>query len=82
MAENLLDGPPNPKRAKLSSPGFSANDSTGEVGQARCQESAVGRELRVAVAGDSVPGLGCASLLGRKSEAGARPSVRTRGRPG
>ncbi|KAF4015542.1 hypothetical protein G4228_007139 [Cervus hanglu yarkandensis] len=28
MAENLLDGPPNPKRAKLSSPGFSANDST------------------------------------------------------
>lgn len=32
MAENLLDGPPNPKRAKLSSPGFSANDSTGEGG--------------------------------------------------
>lgn len=32
MAENLLDGPPNPKRAKLSSPGFSANDSTGEEG--------------------------------------------------
>lgn len=32
MAENLLDGPPNPKRAKLSSPGFSANDSTGETG--------------------------------------------------
>ncbi|XP_036266111.1 CREB-binding protein isoform X6 [Pipistrellus kuhlii] len=28
MAENLLDGPPNPKRAKLSSPGFPANDST------------------------------------------------------
>jgi hypothetical protein len=32
MAENLLDGPPNPKRAKLSSPGFSANDNTGEAG--------------------------------------------------
>ncbi|OPJ87690.1 hypothetical protein AV530_001106 [Patagioenas fasciata monilis] len=28
MAENLLDGPPNPKRAKLNSPGFSASDST------------------------------------------------------
>lgn len=35
MAENLLDGPPNPKRAKLSSPGFSANDSTGEEGPER-----------------------------------------------
>nr|XP_033818435.1 CREB-binding protein isoform X3 [Geotrypetes seraphini] len=28
MAENLLDGPSNPKRAKLNSPGFSASDST------------------------------------------------------
>lgn len=28
MAENLLDGPPNPKRAKLSSPSFPASDST------------------------------------------------------
>ncbi|KAG8145907.1 hypothetical protein E2320_012341 [Naja naja] len=28
MAENLLDGPPNAKRAKLSSPGFSASDTT------------------------------------------------------
>ncbi|XP_043844349.1 CREB-binding protein isoform X3 [Dromiciops gliroides] len=28
MAENLLDGPPNPKRAKLNSPGFSASDNT------------------------------------------------------
>lgn len=31
MAENLLDGPPNPKRAKLNSPGFSASDSTGKA---------------------------------------------------
>ncbi|XP_066496468.1 CREB-binding protein isoform X2 [Tiliqua scincoides] len=28
MAENLLDGPPNAKRAKLNSPGFSASDPT------------------------------------------------------
>ncbi|XP_069502925.1 CREB-binding protein isoform X2 [Ambystoma mexicanum] len=28
MADNLLDGPPNPKRAKLNSPGFSVSDST------------------------------------------------------
>ncbi|XP_048348809.1 CREB-binding protein isoform X2 [Sphaerodactylus townsendi] len=27
MAENLLDGPPNAKRAKLNSPGFSASDA-------------------------------------------------------
>ncbi|XP_054851463.1 CREB-binding protein isoform X2 [Eublepharis macularius] len=27
MAENLLDGPPNAKRAKLNSPGFSASDT-------------------------------------------------------
>lgn len=32
MAENLLDGPPNAKRAKLNSPGFSAPDPTGEQG--------------------------------------------------
>lgn len=43
MAENLLDGPPNPKRAKLSSPGFSANDSTGEA-WARRAVSVRGRE--------------------------------------
>lgn len=59
MAENLLDGPPNPKRAKLSSPGFSANDSTGEAMARR----AVKRQERggtwgVAVAGGSVPGPG------------------------
>ncbi|XP_033908960.1 CREB-binding protein-like isoform X1 [Acipenser ruthenus] len=28
MAENLLDGPPNPKRPKLNSPALSASDST------------------------------------------------------
>ncbi|XP_053131902.1 CREB-binding protein isoform X2 [Hemicordylus capensis] len=28
MAENLLDGPPNAKRAKLNSPGYSASDPT------------------------------------------------------
>lgn len=33
MAENLLDGPPTAKRAKLSSPGFSAADPTGELGR-------------------------------------------------
>ena len=59
MAENLLDGPPNPKRAKLSSPGFSANDSTGEKG-AGAPGVACQPHPEVSAPGDPNSAAGCA----------------------
>lgn len=71
MAENLLDGPPNPKRAKLNSPGFSASDSTGE---------AAGRGRRGGGRGRVRAGPGSA---GRRAAGPGRlrPELRSCGRP-
>lgn len=75
MAENLLDGPPNPKRAKLSSPGFSANDSTGEKGAGRgAGAPGVACQPHPEVSAPGRPQLGCGLCGARGAKASAAPS--------
>lgn len=82
MAENLLDGPPNPKRAKLSSPGFSANDSTGEARARRAVSVRGGEGAEGRIGGRFRPGPWAARPgRGGKVERGrGRVSARVAGR--